>query len=1011
MAIFHLHCSSGGRQRGHSAVAKVLYIRRQGRYAHGRDDLVSSDSANLPPWCDGDPVRLFAAADRFERANGRLFIELEGALPVELELEQQNQLVREFMGQLAPRLPFAYAIHAGQATPGKPQNVHFHLIASERINDRVPRDARQWFRRANPRNPAAGGAPKMRSLKAHGWVHDTRHLYERLVNGALARAGRPERVTADSHRTRITRAEAVGDQKTVEYLLLHPPGMHIGPAAAAIERGSAGRPGRATERGELARAGAANAALFRAEIEHVERELREHGREAVAAARDAGVDKELITAAQSGDPDMVIALDDATEERRQEISAAARTLGFSNEALELLRREAEPDRPDLGWGAVVAATAQRRKRLDVAESAARNVGLDLDAVYAGTEERVDNPVEFLERATAKRTSEIGVAAQSVLFNDKAIARIRREAEAREAGSGWAAVVEATTERRQRLDVAESAARNVGLDLDAVYAGIEERVEDPVEFLERATAKRTSEIVVAAQSVLLNDKAIARIRRKAEAREAGSGWGAVVEAATERRQRKHAAESAARNAALDREAVYRKAGERGEDPVDFLERATAKRTSEIVVAARAVLLDDKAIARIIREAESREAESGFRAVVDATAERRQRKEAAEFAAQSVRLDVVEVRANMLGWDGDPLDFLEQETAKREAKIMALVGECLDDEEIARVYDEAESTRVGSGWGAVVQAAAESPARQRIDGSAVNVSAQDRGKGQVALLERASSTRGIMVAAREVFLDDNVIVHIFRDAESKEPGSGADAVVEATKERRQRKAAAESAARSVGLDPVAAYENVQKLDENRLDFLERTTSTREAEIMEGARAVFLDDNEIERIRGEAESIETGSGWRAVVEVTEERRQRKDAAESAARSVGLELAAVFEAARKRDENRLDFLERTTSTREAEIMEGGAGGLPGRQRDRAPPRRGGVDRDGLGMACGCRGDRGAPPTEGRGGIGGPQRRPGARCRVRSCSEAGRGPLGLSGGGDLDAEGHDRGGGAGGLP
>ena len=386
---------------------------------------------------------------------------------------------------------------------------------------------------------------------------------------------------------------------------------------------------------------------------------------------------------------------------------------------------------------------------------------------------------------------------------------------------------------------------------------------------------------------------------------------------ERRQRKLAAESAARNAELDGQAVYREAAERGEDPVDLLERESAKRAAEIVAAARAVLLHDKAIARIVREAESREAESGLRAVVDATAVRRQRKEAAEFAAGSVRLDVVEARTNMSGWSGDPLDFLEQETAKREAKIMAVVGECLDDEEIVRVYDEAESTTVGSGWGAIVEAAAESSARKRIDGNAVNVSAQDRGMGQVALLERASSTREIMVAAREAFLDDNVILHIFRDAESNEPGSGAHAVVEATNERRQRKAAAESAARSVGLDPVAAYENAQKLGENRLDFLERTTSTREAEIMEGARAVFLDDNEIERIRGEPEWIETGSGWRAVVEVTEERRQRKDALESAARSIGLDPVTAYENAQKLGENRLDFLERTTSTREAEIME----------------------------------------------------------------------------------------------
>ena len=236
---------------------------------------------------------------------------------------------------------------------------------------------------------------------------------------------RPERVTAESHRDRIERAEAIGDHETAQHLLLHPAGVHIGPTASSIERGGPGRPGQPTERGELARARAAEAARLRAHLESVERELKDHEHAAVTAARDAGVDEDLIATAQSGDPDEVIALDNATETRRQGIRAAALTAGFDNEAIDRIRREAEPERPELGWGAVVEATAERCERKDAAESAARNVGLDVDAIDANARKRDAARVEFLERA-----AEIVAAAREVGFDDKEITRILFAAESR-----------------------------------------------------------------------------------------------------------------------------------------------------------------------------------------------------------------------------------------------------------------------------------------------------------------------------------------------------------------------------------------------------------------------------------------------------------------------------------------------------------------------------------------------------------------------------------------------------
>ena len=264
------------REPARTGYVPTAYVLREGKYERGRDDLVASGSGNLPAWAEGDARALFAAADVYERANGRLFVEVESALPNELDAKQRGALVRAWVEELTTGgLPHAYAVHAGRPkSPGEPANPHVHVVLSERANDGIARDAAGWFRRANRKDPASGGAAKDRRLKDRSWVEATRGRWERLVNSHLERAGRPERITAESHATRIERAEAAGDRETAEHLRRHPPGRHLGPAAAAMERARKGRPGQETERGELARATAAETERLRGELAAVDRQLR-----------------------------------------------------------------------------------------------------------------------------------------------------------------------------------------------------------------------------------------------------------------------------------------------------------------------------------------------------------------------------------------------------------------------------------------------------------------------------------------------------------------------------------------------------------------------------------------------------------------------------------------------------------------------------------------------------------------------------------------------------------------
>ena len=58
MALYHLHRSYGSREGGQSALAKLAYVLREGKYGRGRDDLEEYEWGHLPAWCAGKPFPL-----------------------------------------------------------------------------------------------------------------------------------------------------------------------------------------------------------------------------------------------------------------------------------------------------------------------------------------------------------------------------------------------------------------------------------------------------------------------------------------------------------------------------------------------------------------------------------------------------------------------------------------------------------------------------------------------------------------------------------------------------------------------------------------------------------------------------------------------------------------------------------------------------------------------------------------------------------------------------------------
>ena len=292
MAIFHCAVSHGSRKDGQSGAAKVDYITRSGKYIGDAGEVIGAWAGHLPSWTGGNPRVLFAAADEYERANARLFTQVLFALPNELSDEDALLLAYHYAEAVTENgAPYVLAVHRGgagvpdskaaAAEPKEaaddqelpPHNRHAHLVICERIDDGLERTAREWFRRANKKEPALGGAAKDRTMNGGDWVPEARHLCADYINYGLERAGFSERVTCESHETRIARAEAAGDEETAEQLRLKPPGIHLGPTARAIETGRPGRSGRPSWRGTLHRAIQEEGAKLRVKVEDLNAKL------------------------------------------------------------------------------------------------------------------------------------------------------------------------------------------------------------------------------------------------------------------------------------------------------------------------------------------------------------------------------------------------------------------------------------------------------------------------------------------------------------------------------------------------------------------------------------------------------------------------------------------------------------------------------------------------------------------------------------------------------------------
>jgi hypothetical protein len=245
MAIFHFSMGTvskdkTSKSRSRSAAKKSRYNDRTGEYAvdDDRDDLSVADQSryndrtgqfadrhegetvirdwgHMPKWAKAnpqeDPQHYWDACDKYERDNGRLARTFIIALPRELTTEQNLDLMRSFVKDLAHdnhgrELPYSFDLHLDKDN----HNPHCHVMISERINDQKHRNASTWFKRPDCKNPKERGAGKTDDLKAMRWLYGARERWQEACNQALIAAGSDTRIDCRSLKAqKIDRAPTV----------------------------------------------------------------------------------------------------------------------------------------------------------------------------------------------------------------------------------------------------------------------------------------------------------------------------------------------------------------------------------------------------------------------------------------------------------------------------------------------------------------------------------------------------------------------------------------------------------------------------------------------------------------------------------------------------------------------------------------------------------------------------------------------------------------------------------
>lgn len=191
MAIYNLRVEP---DRGRSAVYRYEYTLRVNDFSWEKnskyDDFLFGQNVNMPDFASEDPKLFWESCENYERANANTFRTIDFSLPTELSDEENIELAVRFAEELfGDKFVYSMAVHSKPSSAQSIQNIHCHIMFSERKLDGIERDPKEFFKRFNRKNPQLGGCEKTDEWTAYSKLYYIRQTWERIANEKLQEKG------------------------------------------------------------------------------------------------------------------------------------------------------------------------------------------------------------------------------------------------------------------------------------------------------------------------------------------------------------------------------------------------------------------------------------------------------------------------------------------------------------------------------------------------------------------------------------------------------------------------------------------------------------------------------------------------------------------------------------------------------------------------------------------------------------------------------------------------------
>lgn len=211
MAIYRLNTNNGNVG---SASPHADYIMGEGKYDYKKNEVIYQDSHILSGI---SPREFWKLADDNEPVNGRTYREFKLSLPHEFSREENIALLNEFIEkELGKDYYYTVAIHDKESSEDGINNVHAHLMFSERKLDGIERNPEDFFKKFCYKNQAKGGAKKEPSWTKKSKLFEIRQSWEDVLNEHLEKKG-IEKVSCKSLKEQRKEALENGDKAKAEF--------------------------------------------------------------------------------------------------------------------------------------------------------------------------------------------------------------------------------------------------------------------------------------------------------------------------------------------------------------------------------------------------------------------------------------------------------------------------------------------------------------------------------------------------------------------------------------------------------------------------------------------------------------------------------------------------------------------------------------------------------------------------------------------------------------------------